>query len=232
MEEVAWHPCRRVPHASLTTMESMRFPSLRVVNNDDGDDNEAIYRHAFAHVLVDVRRFESFREFAIFTRNKLARERTVSPLAMKDLDRSCQLFLFAHAKSACFRDSTDSSDCAHQGISSTIDDTTPAEIQPHKRQFAYFAKRVAWVTSASGSLAVTEQKAKDGKRNLLKQLWLAPFSYVREDRQEQRVACVRCGYRRRSGGSGSREDMEHEPAAAAAAAVGEKMLRVPEEEAG
>jgi len=40
---------------------------------------------------------------------------------------------------------------------------------------------------------------------------------------------VRCGCRRRSGGSGSREDMEHEPAAAA---IGEKMLRVPEEEAG
>ncbi|TGZ49085.1 hypothetical protein DBV15_05987 [Temnothorax longispinosus] len=30
----------------------MRFPSLRVVNNGDGDDNEAIYRHALAHVLA------------------------------------------------------------------------------------------------------------------------------------------------------------------------------------
>jgi len=69
-------------------VESMRFPSLRVVNNGDGDDNEAIYRQAFAHVLVDVRRFESFREFAIFTRDTLARERTASSLAMKDLDRS------------------------------------------------------------------------------------------------------------------------------------------------
>ncbi|KYN20398.1 hypothetical protein ALC57_07303 [Trachymyrmex cornetzi] len=142
MEEVAWRPCRRVPHASLMAVESMRFPSLRLVNNDDGDDNEAIYRHALAHVLVDVRRFESFREFAIFTRDTLVRERTASPLAMKGLDRSkyfvqCQLFLFTCAKS-------------HRGISSTIDDTTLAEIQPHKRQFAYFAKRVAWVTSASG----------------------------------------------------------------------------------
>lgn len=41
---------RRVPRASLTAVESMRFPSLRVVNNGDGDDNEAIYRHALAHV--------------------------------------------------------------------------------------------------------------------------------------------------------------------------------------
>lgn len=51
-EEVAWRPCRRVPRASLTAVESMRFPSLRVVNNGDGDDNEAIYRHALAHVLA------------------------------------------------------------------------------------------------------------------------------------------------------------------------------------
>lgn len=50
--------------------------------------------------------------------------------------------------------------------------------------------------------------------SLFRQLSLASFSYVREDRQERRVACVRCGgYRRHSGGGGSREDMEHEPAA-------------------
>lgn len=50
-EEVAWRPCRQ-PRASLTAVESMRFPSLRVVNNGDGDDNEAIYRHTLAHVLT------------------------------------------------------------------------------------------------------------------------------------------------------------------------------------
>lgn len=45
---------KRVSCASLTAMESMRFPSLRVVNNGDGDDNEAIYGHALAHVLASM----------------------------------------------------------------------------------------------------------------------------------------------------------------------------------
>jgi len=60
----------------------------------------------------------------------------------------------------------------------------------------------------------------EGKRirtpnSLFRQFSLAPFSfsYVREDRQEQKVACVRCGGCRRRSGGGSREDMEHEPTA-------------------
>lgn len=32
--------------------ESTRLFSLRLVNNDDGADNEAIYGHALAHVLA------------------------------------------------------------------------------------------------------------------------------------------------------------------------------------
>jgi len=45
---------KRVSCASLTVVESMRFPSLKVVNNGDGDDNEAIYGHALAHVLASM----------------------------------------------------------------------------------------------------------------------------------------------------------------------------------
>lgn len=36
--------------ATLTAMESTRLPSLRVVNNGDGNDNEVIYGRALAHI--------------------------------------------------------------------------------------------------------------------------------------------------------------------------------------
>lgn len=72
--------------------ESMRFPSLRVVNNGDGDDNEAIYRHALAHVLASTfgpGDLNLSRVCDLYARaaHTLAK-RMVSPLAMKDLDRS------------------------------------------------------------------------------------------------------------------------------------------------
>lgn len=93
MEEVAWRPCRRVPRASLTAAESMRFPSLRVVNNGDGDDNEAIYRHALAHVLPSTFRpgdLKLFREFARSSRAAHSRAKRIAHHRwwMKDLDRS------------------------------------------------------------------------------------------------------------------------------------------------
>lgn len=50
-----WRPVyKRASCGSLTSVESTRFSSLRVVNNGDGDDNEAIYAHALARARFSI----------------------------------------------------------------------------------------------------------------------------------------------------------------------------------
>lgn len=62
--------------------EGKSFLSLRVVNNDDGDDNEAIYGHALAHVLPSTsRQFEFFANLRSLCSEHLREPAQVEPVS-------------------------------------------------------------------------------------------------------------------------------------------------------